>query len=162
MRRLTSLAAAVLAVLMLALPVWAQVDSEKDTIIRPSKRGSGNAQLIFVSAMDTINASGNDDTGGTYMVAGYTKTAPSIIYTVASGGTVAVDVVTYVAPTAGGPWAIAAHDTISATGTAKISISEIPTSTAPYVRLLLDGYGSNDAATVFTSLYVVFAKDPPG
>lgn len=157
MRKTISLIAALLLVAIVAIPASAQVGLEEGTILSPRRHGFG-AIVVFTSAVDTINATANDTTG-TMPVAMYTATAPIIVYTVASGGTVSLDLLSQVAPTPTGPWYTVAHDTISATGSAAVSVSESTSYKMPFYRILVDGIGANDAATIFTYLYVVRVLD---
>jgi len=157
MRKLMSLAATLLLVVAFASPAFAQVGLEEGTILSPTKH-SGGVIAVFSSAIDTINATANDTTGIMPM-AQYSATAPNIVYTVASGGTVSLDLLSQVAPTLSGPWYTVAHDTISATGSSAINVSEFTTYKMPFYRVFVDGIGANAATTNFTYLYVVWVLD---
>lgn len=146
-------------VALLAPTSFAQVGLEEGTALIPRRQEKQEGMLVFSSDVDTINATANDTTGVMY-VAGYTKTDPNIVYTVASGGTVSIKVVQQAAPTFSGPWyTLAEDDTISATGSSAIIIAEGSDYRLPYYRLIVDGIGSNAATTNFTYLYLVFVKD---
>lgn len=157
MRKLMSLAAALLMVVAFTSPAFAQVGQEEGTILTPKKH-AGGVIAVFTSGIDTIASTGNDTTG-ILPIPQYSATAPIIVYTVASGGTVSMDLYSQVAPTLAGPWYTVAHDTISATGSSVIGVSEFTTYKMPFYRILVDGIGSNDAATIFTYLYVVWVLD---
>lgn len=157
--RLSYLLAALMTVaLFIPAPALAQVGLEEGSALIP-QRQHVKLMLVFSSDVDTIASTANDTTGVMY-AAGFTATDANIVYTVASGGTVSLSVIQQAAPTFSGPWYSMAADTISATGSSAIAMAEVSDYRLPYYRLLIDGIGSNDAATNFTYLYVVFVLDP--
>ncbi len=157
MRKISAVLVSLLLAAMLAAPAHAQAGLEEGSILSATKY-SGGVIAIYSSTIDTIVSTGNDTTG-IMQIASYSATAPNIVYTVASGGTVELDLLTQVAPTTSGPWYTVAHDSITATGSSVINVSEFTTYKMPYVRILVDGTGSNDAATSFTALYIVWVLD---